>query len=67
SLALLIREVMTGSVFLPIMDFVADPDTVNHMVLIFIDDSPPEPIYDPPSALVPFLEKFADPRNKKSS
>ncbi|KAK7133557.1 hypothetical protein R3I94_015438 [Phoxinus phoxinus] len=67
SLALLIREVMTGSVFLPIMDFVADPDTVNHMVLIFIDDSPPEPIYDPPSALVPFLEKFADTRNKKSS
>ncbi|XP_067239667.1 sorting nexin-14 isoform X4 [Chanodichthys erythropterus] len=67
SLALLIREVMTGSVFLPIMDFVADPDTVNHMVLIFIDDSPPEPVIDPPSALVPFLEKFADPRNKKSS
>ncbi|XP_051731538.1 sorting nexin-14 isoform X6 [Ctenopharyngodon idella] len=67
SLALLIREVMTGSVFLPIMDFVADPDTVNHMVLIFIDDSPPEPITDPPSALVPFLEKFADTRNKKSS
>uniref|UniRef100_A0A673KW52 Sorting nexin-14-like n=1 Tax=Sinocyclocheilus rhinocerous TaxID=307959 RepID=A0A673KW52_9TELE len=67
SLALLIREVMTGSVFLPIMDFVADPDTVNHMVLIFIDDTPPEPVTDPPSALVPFLEKFADPRNKKSS
>uniref|UniRef100_A0A672JZU4 Sorting nexin-14-like n=1 Tax=Sinocyclocheilus grahami TaxID=75366 RepID=A0A672JZU4_SINGR len=67
SLALLIREVMTGSVFLPIMDFVADPDTVNHMVLIFIDDTPPEPVTDPPSALVPFLEKFADPRNTKSS
>uniref|UniRef100_A0A8C1U6W8 Sorting nexin 14 n=1 Tax=Cyprinus carpio TaxID=7962 RepID=A0A8C1U6W8_CYPCA len=67
SLALLIREVMTGSVFLPIMDFVADPDTVNHMVLIFIDDTPPESVTDPPSALVPFLEKFADPRNKKSS
>nr|XP_005160372.1 sorting nexin-14 isoform X1 [Danio rerio] len=67
SLALLIREVMTGSVFLPIMDFVADPDTVNHMVLIFIDDSPPEPVTDPPSTLVPFLERFADPRTKKSS
>uniref|UniRef100_A0A8C2E5X0 Sorting nexin 14 n=1 Tax=Cyprinus carpio TaxID=7962 RepID=A0A8C2E5X0_CYPCA len=67
SLALLIREVMTGSVFLPIMDFVADPDTVNHMVLIFIDDTPPEPVTDPPSALMPFLEKFADPRKTKSS
>uniref|UniRef100_A0A8C2J3Y0 Sorting nexin-14 n=1 Tax=Cyprinus carpio TaxID=7962 RepID=A0A8C2J3Y0_CYPCA len=42
-------------------------DTVNHMVLIFIDDTPPESVTDPPSALVPFLEKFADPRNKKSS
>uniref|UniRef100_A0A671L6F0 Sorting nexin-14-like n=1 Tax=Sinocyclocheilus anshuiensis TaxID=1608454 RepID=A0A671L6F0_9TELE len=27
----------------------------------------PEPVTDPPSALVPFLEKFADPRNTKSS
>ncbi|XP_051954247.1 sorting nexin-14 isoform X2 [Xyrauchen texanus] len=67
SLALLIREVMTGSVFLPIMDFIADPDTVNHMVLIFIDDTPPEQLTDPPSALVPFLQKFADTRNKKTS
>nr|XP_055042192.1 sorting nexin-14 isoform X6 [Misgurnus anguillicaudatus] len=67
SLALLIREVMTGSVFLPIMDYIADPDTVNHMVLIYIDDTPPEPVTDPPSALVPFLKKFADTRNKKSS
>ncbi|XP_051500784.1 sorting nexin-14 isoform X2 [Myxocyprinus asiaticus] len=67
SLALLIREVMTGSVFLPIMDFMADPDTVNHMVLIFIDKTPPEQLMDPPSTLVPFLQKFADPRNKKTS
>ncbi|XP_036438260.1 sorting nexin-14 isoform X1 [Colossoma macropomum] len=67
SLALLIREVMTGSVFLPTMDFMADPDTVNHMVLIFIDDTPPEPATEPPSALVPFLQKYADSRNKKPS
>ncbi|XP_037393351.1 sorting nexin-14 isoform X2 [Pygocentrus nattereri] len=67
SLALLIREVMTGSVFLPTMDFMADPDTVNHMVLIFIDDTPPEPATEPPSTLVPFLQKYADSRNKKPS
>ncbi|KAI7800080.1 sorting nexin-14 isoform X2 [Triplophysa rosa] len=67
SLALLIREVMTGSVFLPIMDYVADPDTVNHMILIFIDDTPPEPLTDPVSAQVSFLQKFADTRNKKTS
>ncbi|XP_046728453.1 sorting nexin-14 isoform X4 [Silurus meridionalis] len=67
SLSLLIREVMTGSVFLPTMDFIADPDTVNHLVLLFIDDTPPEPATEPPSALVPFLQKYADSLNKNLS
>ncbi|XP_064846723.1 sorting nexin-14-like isoform X7 [Oncorhynchus masou masou] len=67
SLALLMREVMVGSVFLPTLDFMADPDTVNHMVLIFVDDSPPELAMDPPYALVPFLQKYADPRTKNTS
>uniref|UniRef100_A0A7N6BFT9 Sorting nexin 14 n=1 Tax=Anabas testudineus TaxID=64144 RepID=A0A7N6BFT9_ANATE len=40
SLTLLIREVLAGSVFLPSMDYLADPDTVNHLILIFIDNSP---------------------------
>ncbi|XP_033368780.1 sorting nexin-14 isoform X5 [Parus major] len=67
SLALLIREILPGSVFLPSMDFLADPDTVNHLLLIFIDDSPPEVATEPTSSLVPFLQKFAEPRNKKAS
>ncbi|XP_024909789.1 sorting nexin-14 isoform X5 [Cynoglossus semilaevis] len=67
SLTLLIREVLAGSVFLPSMDYLADPDTVNHLVLIFIDNSPPEDASEPSSALVPFLQKYADTRNKKSS
>ncbi|XP_008939628.1 PREDICTED: sorting nexin-14, partial [Merops nubicus] len=67
SLALLIREILPGSVFLPSMDFLADPDTVNHLLLIFIDDSPPEKATEPTSSLVPFLQKFAEPRNKKTS
>ncbi|XP_070705059.1 sorting nexin-14-like isoform X3 [Pempheris klunzingeri] len=67
SLALLLREVMAGSVMLPTMDFMADPDTVNLMVLIFVDDTPPEPATEPPSALVPFLQKYADVSNKKQS
>ncbi|XP_032858711.2 sorting nexin-14 isoform X2 [Tyto alba] len=67
SLALLIREILPGSVFLPSMDFLADPDTVNHLLLIFIDDSPPEKATEPTSSLVPFLQKFAEPRNKKLS
>ncbi|XP_051781239.1 sorting nexin-14 isoform X4 [Erpetoichthys calabaricus] len=67
SLTLLIREVLAGSVFLPSMDFLADPDTVNHLILIFIDDSPPEMATEPPSAFVPFLQKYAESRNKKTS
>uniref|UniRef100_A0A674ECL2 Sorting nexin 14 n=1 Tax=Salmo trutta TaxID=8032 RepID=A0A674ECL2_SALTR len=42
-------------------------DTVNHMVLIFVDDTPSEPAMEPPSTLVPFLQKYADPRTKKTS
>lgn len=67
SLALLMREVMAGSVILPTMDFMADPDTVNLMVLIFVDDTPPEEAMEPPSALVPFLQKYAGICNKKPS
>ncbi|KAK5598668.1 Sorting nexin-14, partial [Crenichthys baileyi] len=67
SLALLLREVMVGSVILPTMDFMADPDTVNLMVLIFVDDTPPEAATDPPSPLVPFLQKYTSISNKKPS
>ncbi|KAF6116269.1 sorting nexin 14 [Phyllostomus discolor] len=67
SLTLLLREILSGSVFLPSLDFLADPDTVNHLIIIFIVDSPPEKATEPPSPLVPFLQKFAEPRNKKPS
>ncbi|XP_061599660.1 sorting nexin-14-like isoform X2 [Cololabis saira] len=65
SLTLLIREVLAGSVFLPSMDYLADPDTVNHLILIFIDNSFPEEATEPMSTLVPFLQKYSDIRNKK--
>ncbi|TNN80156.1 Sorting nexin-14 [Liparis tanakae] len=67
SLTLLIREVLAGSVFLPSMDYLADPDTVNHLLLIFIDNSPPEEATEPASTLVPFLQKYSDIRSKKPS
>ncbi|XP_017295480.1 sorting nexin-14 [Kryptolebias marmoratus] len=67
SLALLLREVMAGSVILPTLDFMADPDNVNLMVLIFLDDTPPEEATEPPSPLVPFLQKYANISNKKLS
>ncbi|XP_051909318.1 sorting nexin-14-like [Hippocampus zosterae] len=67
SLALLLREVVSGSVLLPTMDFVADPDTVNLMVLKFLDDTPPEPAAEAPSARVPFLHRYADCSGNKRS
>ncbi|KAM9341471.1 sorting nexin-14-like isoform 3-T3 [Symphorus nematophorus] len=67
SLTLLIREVLAGSVFLPSMDYLADPDTVNHLLLIFIDNCPPEEATEPASTLVPFLQKYSDTRSKKPS
>ncbi|XP_017331813.1 sorting nexin-14 isoform X5 [Ictalurus punctatus] len=67
SLTLLIREVLAGSVFLPSMDYLADPDTVNQLLHIFIDNSPPEAATEPASTFVPFLQKYADIRNNKSS
>ncbi|KAL2098782.1 hypothetical protein ACEWY4_005262 [Coilia grayii] len=67
SLTFLIREVLSGSVFLPSMDYLADPDTVNHLLLIFIDNSPPEAATEPASALVPFLQKYSELRNNKVS
>ncbi|XP_076834528.1 sorting nexin-14-like isoform X2 [Brachyhypopomus gauderio] len=67
SLTLLIREVLAGSVLLPSLDYLADPDTVNHLLLIFIDNSPPEAATEPASALVPFLQKYADVRNRNPS
>uniref|UniRef100_A0A7N6BB22 Sorting nexin-14 n=1 Tax=Anabas testudineus TaxID=64144 RepID=A0A7N6BB22_ANATE len=42
-------------------------DTVNHLILIFIDNSPPEEATEQTSTLVPFLQKYSDARNKKSS
>uniref|UniRef100_A0A673CV65 Sorting nexin 14 n=1 Tax=Sphaeramia orbicularis TaxID=375764 RepID=A0A673CV65_9TELE len=52
SLTLLIREVLAGSVFLPSLDYLADP---------------PERATDPTSALVPFLQRYSDIRSKKPS
>ncbi|KAM4771617.1 sorting nexin-14 isoform 2-T2 [Rhinophrynus dorsalis] len=66
-LTLLVREILSGSVFLPSMDFLADPDNVNRLLLIFIDDTPPEQATEPTSGLVPFLQKFAEPKSKNPS
>ncbi|CAL8394676.1 unnamed protein product [Gadus morhua 'NCC'] len=42
-------------------------DTLNLMVLLLVDDGPLEEPSEPPSALVPFLQRYAEVRNKKAS
>ncbi|XP_053315267.1 sorting nexin-14 isoform X2 [Spea bombifrons] len=66
-LTLLVREILCGSVLLPSLDFLSDPDNVNRLLLIFMDDSPPEEATEPISNLVPFLQKFAESKNKNPS
>ncbi|CAL9691933.1 unnamed protein product [Knipowitschia caucasica] len=67
SLCLLLTEVLSGSVVLPSMDVLADPDMVNHLVLLFVDSSPPEEPPDAPSPLVPFLHRYANCSDNKAS
>ncbi|XP_064475196.1 sorting nexin-14-like [Ornithodoros turicata] len=54
----LIREVLSGTVLLKAMDIVADPDIINHVLLLFFDKTPMEifPLdqYEP----VEFLDHF---------
>ncbi|KAG8516101.1 Sorting nexin-14, partial [Galemys pyrenaicus] len=66
SLTLLLREILSGSVFLPSLDFLADPVRLKNLFL-FNCGKHPEKATEPPSPLVPFLQKFAEPRNKKPS
>ncbi|XP_040205986.1 sorting nexin-14 isoform X1 [Rana temporaria] len=66
-LTLLVREILSGSVFLPSMDFLAHPDNVNRLLLLFMDKNPPEQATEPASNLVAFLQKFAEPMNRNPS
>nr|XP_022337041.1 sorting nexin-14-like isoform X1 [Crassostrea virginica] len=63
----LIREILAGSVLLPALDAVANPDMVNNLILIFLDKTPPPVAMEPPSQYVPFLENFAKPLTQNKS
>ncbi|XP_069131952.1 sorting nexin-14-like isoform X2 [Argopecten irradians] len=55
----LAREILSGSILLPALDAIANPDMVNNILLIFLDDTPPPLATEPPSPMVTFLEKFS--------
>ncbi|GAB1606612.1 sorting nexin-14-like isoform X2 [Argonauta hians] len=63
----LIREVISGSLLQVGIDTLADPDTVNNLILIFLDNTPPPIVEKPPTELVPFLTDFADVQVKSAS
>ncbi|ESO84230.1 hypothetical protein LOTGIDRAFT_184319 [Lottia gigantea] len=61
----LVREILANLVLLPAMDAIANPDMVNNLILIFLDETPPPEATEPPSELVPFLDKFSIKQPKK--
>ncbi|KAK6170027.1 hypothetical protein SNE40_018516 [Patella caerulea] len=67
SMCTLVREILAGSVLLPAMDAIANPDMVNNLILIFLDDTPPPEATEPPSPYVPFLHTFTQHVDKTMS
>ncbi|CAG2223390.1 SNX14 [Mytilus edulis] len=63
----LVRELLTNSILLPALDAVANPDMVNNLMLIFLDNTPPPEATEPPAPMVPFLGTFAQPLAKNNS
>ncbi|XP_076459987.1 sorting nexin-14-like isoform X3 [Babylonia areolata] len=55
----MVREILCGSVLLPAMDAIANPDMVNNLLLIFLDNTPPPVATEPPSPRVQFLTHFS--------
>ncbi|BFZ02791.1 hypothetical protein BsWGS_05830 [Bradybaena similaris] len=63
----LVRELLAGTVLLPTMDAIANPDLLNNLLLIFFDNTPPPEATEAPSPLVPFLGQFCQPRAHNQS
>ncbi|CAH1273161.1 SNX14 [Branchiostoma lanceolatum] len=62
SLCALLRELMSASVLMPAIDKIADPDFVNNLMLIFLDETPMAVATEPPSHDVDLLAHFSQPR-----
>lgn len=63
-LKLLLEEILSGVVLLPVVDKIADPDIVNNLIILFCDEEPPPVNPDPPSDLVELLGHFAAPNTE---
>ncbi|KFM77680.1 Sorting nexin-14, partial [Stegodyphus mimosarum] len=54
----LVREIFSGIVFLPVMDIIADPDVINHLLILFFDKTPMANLPDSTEPKVEFLSNF---------
>ncbi|XP_067145190.1 sorting nexin-14-like isoform X2 [Centruroides vittatus] len=55
----LVREIFCTLVLLPVMDIIADPDIINHLLLIFFDKTPMKEYPDSSDKPVEILSNFA--------
>ncbi|XP_035695155.1 sorting nexin-14-like isoform X2 [Branchiostoma floridae] len=62
SLCALLRELLSASVLMPAIDKIADPDFVNNLMLVFLDETPMAVATEPPSHDVDLLAHFSQPR-----
>ncbi|XP_074646069.1 sorting nexin-14-like [Tubulanus polymorphus] len=67
SLCSLLSEILSGSVLLPLMDLLADPDIINKLILLLIDESPPPVCNDPLSDDVTLLADYGVPLSNNNS
>ncbi|KAL5007355.1 hypothetical protein ScPMuIL_016161 [Solemya velum] len=67
SMCALVREILSGTVLLPALDAIANPDMVNNFLLVFLDDTPPPPPTEPPTPKVSFLQNFDRPLSRNKS
>ncbi|CAL1295601.1 unnamed protein product [Larinioides sclopetarius] len=58
----LVREIFCGIVFLPVMDIIADPDVINHLLILFFDKTPMSDLPDSDLPKVEFLSNFVSSR-----
>lgn len=58
----LLRELLGGTLLLKAMDVIADPDIVNHLLLLFLDKTPMVQLPLDSSPPVEFLRHFSTPR-----
>ena len=67
SLRLLLEQLLAGVVLLPTLDKLADPDFINNLLIILVDDGEPPTNPDPPSESVEILAHFSVPNSASQS